>query len=251
MNNFIGSFARMEKKYILNRSIMNDLIEILSPYIQDDEYCRSTINSLYFDTADDKLILRSLEKPYYKEKLRLRTYSGTVKDNTQAFAEIKKKVDGVVYKRRITGSYKELFNWMSGKTNAPNSDQITKEIDYLMSFYGQMRPAMQIVYLRNSFVAKDDNALRITFDTDILWRNWGLNESGDAYGFRLVPENTVLMEVKASCKAIPLWLIRSIEELGIQQSSLSKYGEAYRLTKALEGDVRIKEFDKVRVNNYV
>ncbi len=251
MNNYIGSFARMEKKYILNREKMNDLLDSISPYIQNDEYSRSPINSLYFDTADDKLILRSLEKPFYKEKLRLRTYTGTVDESTQAFAEIKKKVDGIVYKRRISGSYKELFDWMNGKTVAPNSDQIAREIDYLMSFYGQMRPAMQIVYIRNSFIAKDDSALRITFDTDIIWRNWGLDKSGDAYGFRLVPEDTVLMEVKASCKAIPLWLIRSIEKTGIQQSSLSKYGEAYRITKVIEEETKNKKYEEKRVKNYV
>ena len=251
MNNYIGSFARMEKKYILDRETITEFLARISENIEFDSYPKSIINSIYFDTEDDKLIRRSLEKPYYKEKLRLRTYTGIVDNKTQAFAEIKKKVDGIVYKRRITGEYGPLKAWLSGEGTAPNGGQITKEIGYLPQFYGKMVPAMQIVYRRDSFVAQEDHELRITFDTDVIWRNWKLKEDGNAYGFRLIPEDTVLMEVKASGKTIPLWLIRAIEDCEILPSSVSKYGKAYRITKEAAGETVPGTKEKVRFNNYV
>ncbi|MBQ8994925.1 MAG: polyphosphate polymerase domain-containing protein, partial [Oscillospiraceae bacterium] len=224
MSSYIGSFARMEKKYVLNRDEMRRFLCAISSKIEEDEYPRSTINSIYFDTEDNKLINKSQEKPYYKEKLRLRTYTGIVHEQTEAFAEIKKKVNGIVYKRRTAGEYGSLFKWLCGTTEAPDSEQITREIAYLLQFYGQMRPSMQIVYRRESYVAVEDHDLRITFDTDVIWRNWSLETDGNAYGFRLLPEETVLMEVKASGKTIPLWLVREIEKHDIRPSSISKYG---------------------------
>ena len=48
-----------------------------------------------------RLIRASLEKPAYKEKLRLRSY-GVTEPGGEVFLELKKKYKGIVYKRRIT-----------------------------------------------------------------------------------------------------------------------------------------------------
>ena len=49
-----------------------------------------TQENYYFDTDDFRLIRTSLDKPAYKEKLRLRSYRYAAKDDL-IFAELKKK----------------------------------------------------------------------------------------------------------------------------------------------------------------
>ena len=100
MGNLTYVFERVERKFLLTPSQYEGLMRVLPEYMQADQYGESTILSLYLDTADSLLIRRSLEKPVYKEKLRLRSY-GVPGDGDNVFLEMKKKVQGVVYKRRI------------------------------------------------------------------------------------------------------------------------------------------------------
>ena len=227
MPEYIETFARMEKKYSMNKEQFNKLLREIGDRIEPDLYPRSVVNSIYFDTPDHKLIRRSLDKPMYKEKLRLRSYGGPVSPDTAAFAEIKKKYNGCVYKRRVDGKYQELMSWLCGEGPCPGDSQIHREIDYFISLNRSLAPAMQIAYKRLAYVLKEDHSIRVTFDTDILFRDRMLKRDGSAYGTRLIDKDTILMEIKVSSKAIPVWLIRAVEKAGIQPSSISKYGTAY------------------------
>ena len=91
-------FARYEKKYKLTLSQYAALRRWLQDRMEVDSYGLHTICNIYYDTPDFQLIRTSLEKPVYKEKLRLRSY-GVPGGDTPVFVELKKKLDGVVYKR--------------------------------------------------------------------------------------------------------------------------------------------------------
>ena len=227
MEKCIDTFARMELKYQMDETQFEGLMDEIRNKLIPDMYPRSVVNSIYFDTPDHELILKSLEKPVYKEKLRLRTYGGTVSDNCPAFAEIKKKYNGRVYKRRVDGTYQELLNWLSGVSEIPGDTQIHREISYFLTVHGDLSPAMQIAYNRLAFVAVDDPSVRITFDRDIIWRDKKLYTDGNAYGTRLLDESRILMEIKVQNKAIPIWLVSAVENHGISRSSISKYGTAF------------------------
>ena len=67
-------FKRYEVKYMLNRQQYTALRSLMKNYMTADPHGPGTIQSLYFDTPDYLLIRHSLEKPLYKEKLRLRSY---------------------------------------------------------------------------------------------------------------------------------------------------------------------------------
>ena len=104
----IEIFNRVELKYLLTQNDVNQLIPLLNEKMKSDAYNPGgktyPISNIYFDTDSNELIIKSLEKPIYKEKLRLRSY-GQVRDkNETVFLEIKKKFDGVVYKRRTSFS---------------------------------------------------------------------------------------------------------------------------------------------------
>ncbi len=219
-------FERTEKKYIITVKQRRQLLEKIREYVKADEYGESTVCSLYFDTDDYRLIRSSLEKPVYKEKLRLRSYF-TPKQDSNVFLELKKKYNGVVYKRRRTLDYTTAMDYINnGKL--PDDSQIMKEIDWAMRFYSGLKPKMFIAYDRTAFYSKTDFNLRITFDKNVRFRTDNLELSKGSFGERILSPEMCIMEIKA-LKAMPLWLTKALNELGIYPGSFSKYGTAYTL----------------------
>ena len=217
-------FARYETKYIITPAQQAFIRSELKDKIRDDEYGKSLICNLYYDTPDFRLIRRSIEKPVYKEKLRVRSY-GAVGANGTVFAEIKKKYEKTVYKRREAMTSREAQILLE-KGLAPRSTQIIRELNYARTFYGELEPRMFISYNREAFFGVDDPDFRLTFDTDVIARNYDLTLAKGAYGTELTDRNTVLMEIKTG-NAIPFFMLDVIKKLGIYPASFSKYGAAY------------------------
>lgn len=221
-------FKRSEIKYMIDEDIFRKLMEVMKKYMIADDYGRSTVCSLYFDTPDYLLIRRSLDHPMYKEKLRLRSY-GVANESTKVFVEIKKKYDSIVYKRRIAMKESEAQRYLLHHEKVM-SGQISDEIDYCMDHYEGLAPAVMLSYEREAYYAKDDHEFRITFDRNILWRDYDLSLCKGIYGNPILKEDQVLMEVKTA-GAIPLWMVEFLSENKIYKTSFSKYGTAYRTIK--------------------
>lgn len=215
-------FKRYELKYLLDAAQYAAVREAMEGKTVPDVYGKSRICNLYFDTPDFRIIRHSLEKPVYKEKLRLRSY-GILKDGGKVFAELKKKYRSVVYKRRVTMARDEaeaFFDHPQPKT------QIEREIAYFLTVYPDAAPAVWLSYAREAFFGTDDPDFRLTFDTDVLARWENLTLTGGIYGTPVLPEGRILMEIKVA-GAVPLWLVDCLSENGIRQTSFSKYGTAY------------------------
>lgn len=218
-------FERYEKKYCLTLSQQRFLLERMTPYMKKDAYGEYTICNIYYDTDDYRLIRASLEKPVYKEKLRVRSY-GVPTDGGRVFVEIKKKYDGVVYKRRITASPADAAAFLrTGKSTQPLG-QIGREIAWFQHTY-HAGPKVFLAYDRAAFSGADDPAVRITFDTDIRWRTTALDLRRGDSGAPLLPPEQVLMELKLP-GACPLWLSRALTDINARQTSFSKYGACYK-----------------------
>lgn len=217
-----NQFKRYEIKYLLDARQYESVRRTMQGRTVGDEYGKSTICNIYYDTPDRRLIRRSLEKPVYKEKMRLRSY-GTPHGDDRVFLELKKKYESVVYKRRADMTLDAALRF----TEAPEPySQITREIAYFIDIYGSLYPAMFISYSREAFFGADDRDLRITFDTDILWRESEVDLTAGAYGTPLLPAGTVLMELKIA-SAVPLWFSSALAREKIYPVSFSKYGRAY------------------------
>lgn len=215
------NFRRYEIKYLLSPEAYLDVARRMAPFIRPDEYGKSTVANIYFDTPDYRLIRRSLEKPAYKEKLRLRTYEVPTADST-AFLELKKKYGGVVYKRREKMTYREALTFLS----APTEDtQIKRELAYAARMYEPLRPAAVIAYDREAFYDRFDPEVRVTFDRNIRARNTDVDLTHGTHGTDILP-GAVLMEVKVS-PVVPLWLSRILTATRTYPTSFSKYGTAY------------------------
>jgi len=217
-------FKRYEIKYIITEDQYKRLKSLFAPYMVGDEYGNSIIRNVYFDTPSYLLIRNSIDKPVYKEKLRLRGYGSITPDST-VFLEVKKKYKGVVYKRRVRLKENAAMNYIAGSGSLGN-DQISREIDYFISYYKELAPKIVISYEREAFYSKTDHTFRMTFDRNILYRQSNLTLKGDAYGKKILQDGLVLMEVKTAY-AIPLWLTSFLSENKIYKRSFSKYGTAY------------------------
>ena len=225
-------FERTEKKYLITTEQRNLLLQKIDDKIMPDQYGKSTICSLYFDTDDYRLIRNSIDKPLYKEKLRLRSYSVPY-DESEVFLELKKKYKGVVYKRRKTMKYNSAKEYIY-EHHLPDNSQIMKEIDWTVNFYKGLKPKMFIAYDRCAYFGIDDENLRITFDMNIRYRTDKLTLSAGSFGEKIIDDDLCIMEIKA-LRAMPVWLCSILNELKIYPSSFSKYGTAYKIVTQNNG----------------
>lgn len=225
MANIQEVFQRYEKKYRMNEIQARSMLLEISNHMTRDEYGQHTISNLYYDTENYELIRASIEKPVYKEKLRLRSY-GTVKATDQVFLELKKKYDGVVYKRRIDLPYQEAIAYLTEGKRPSKDCQILKEIDWFLKSY-EPEAKVFLAYDRTAYFGKDDPNLRITFDENIRFRESMLDLSKGSWGTSLLPAHETLMEIKIP-GAMPVWLAELLSELQIFSTSYSKYGACYQ-----------------------
>lgn len=219
------TFKRYEYKYLLTAPQKQALLQAMAEYMRLDEYGRATIRNLYYDTENFRLIRRSLEKPSYKEKLRIRSYRQAT-ETTPVFVELKKKYSSVVYKRRLSLPEHTVTEALSHDTPLPVSSQIGREIEYFRTFYEKLVPAVFLSYEREAYYALDGSDFRVTFDENILYRQEELSLCSGVYGTPILAPGQTLMELKTA-GGIPLWMTQVLTEQKLFRTSFSKYGLAY------------------------
>lgn len=217
-------FQRVEKKYILTKDQKDEFIKLVQDHLVDDEYGPSTICNIYYDNENNDLIRNSLDKPVYKEKVRLRSYNVPNKETT-TFLEIKKKYDGIVYKRRITESLGNIEDHIENGEDLKCNKQILNEIDYCFKYY-KLNPALFLAYDRVAYYDNQDKNFRVTFDTNIVARDYDLELEKGVYGEKYFDDGTYIMEVKCG-GGLPFWFVSALEKVNAYPASFSKYGKVY------------------------
>lgn len=229
----IEVFNRYENKYLLDSEAYYKFYDQLLEYMELDEFNKKhefySITNLYYDTAHNTLIRNSLAKPKYKEKLRLRAY-GVPNQDTKVYLEIKKKVFGLVNKRRTSLKLNEAYDFVATGVEPELQDymnkQVIEEIKYFLTQY-DLQPKVYLSYDRKALFCKNNRDLRITFDTNIQSRRYDLKLEHGPYGEPLLEPGQWLMEVKAE-KTIPVWLAKMLSEHQMYRTSFSKYGNEYK-----------------------
>ena len=225
MSEAILTMKRYEIKYILDKTQVKEFCDRIKGRMEIDEYGLTSIASLYYDTPDKRLIRNSVEKPEFKEKIRLRSY-GLAKDGSTLYLELKRKAYGIVYKRRAATSQKAADDFFNCGADIGGTSQISKEISYFRDYYKNLVPSCLIIYDRVAYFEKGGD-LRLTIDYNPRYRLNNLNLSTNMEGVSLLPDGCAILEVKAQ-GAIPLWLSAIMSQLKIYKSNFSKYGEAYK-----------------------
>ena len=219
-------FKRYEKKYLLTREQEEIFLKKIEGRMKLDQYGECTICNIYFDTPDYDLIRASIEKPVYKEKLRLRTYGVTTDGSHRAFVEIKKKYNGVVYKRRAEMSLAEAEDYLYRGIHPQIDTQIMRELDWFLKT-NPVQPAVYLAYDRRAYAGIREPEFRLTLDRNIRARYKQLNLTDGAVGESVIPENMTLMEIKIP-GAMPFWMSRLLSDMGLFPVSISKYGSYYK-----------------------
>ena len=217
-------FKRIEKKYMLTRPQREALLQAFTDRMQRDAFGRHTISNLYLDTDDFELTRRSIEKPVYKEKLRLRAYGVPGPEDT-VFLELKKKYKGVVYKRRMELNCRQAMDYLLRGKRPDLGSQIAHELDYALRLYAP-RPQVYLCYDREAYFFPDNPDLRITLDENIRFRTQQVDLMRGAWGTPTLPDGTTLMEIKIP-GAMPLWLADALDAQRIFPCSYSKVGTVY------------------------
>lgn len=217
------SFKRHEIKYLITINQYINLMNYLSDKVEKDVVYKSTIYNVYYDNDNFELIKKSIEKPIYKEKLRIRSYDKPTWDSS-VYVELKKKYDHIVYKKREKIAYKYILN---NSFFECVETQIDKEIKYFNDFYDGLTPKMFLSYEREAYYFKTDKQIRITFDTNIKYRTENVNLLPSISDIKLLPNNLVLMELKVPF-SIPYDFAKYLSSEKIFKTPFSKYGTAYK-----------------------
>ena len=223
----ITTMQRYEFKYLMRPEQTAALRERLVGHMEVDKYGVTSIASIYYDTPDYQLIRTSIEKPPFKEKMRLRSYGLAKKDST-LFLELKRKAYGIVYKRRVSTTQELVDRFLNYEGDVCADGQIAREITYFRNYYKRLVPAFLIIYDRTAYFEPGGD-LRLTIDGDPRYRATDLNLYTSMEGTPLMPygKGSAILEVKVQ-QAVPLWLSEILDDLKIYKGSFSKVGEAYK-----------------------
>ncbi len=234
----ISTFKRKEIKFILDEDQYSRLNSVIGDYMNPDPFCvdgkEYGIYNIYYDTPDNFLIRESLEKPYYKEKIRLRSYFSPAKEDDNVYLEIKKKIGGIVTKRRISLKLRQANAFIfegelpdfSHDKKAYIQNQVLNELVVFLKNYPVI-PRQYISYQRSAYFGKDDGNFRLTFDRAITQRRFDISLEKPNYGSQILLPGQYLMEVKIGA-SMPIWLSQQLAEMGVYKTSFSKYGRAYK-----------------------
>jgi hypothetical protein len=155
----------------------------------------------------------------------LRSY-GLSKPGGTVFLELKRKAEGLVYKRRVTTTEEAVNRFFAYDGDITADGQIAREITYFRNFYKTLVPAILIIYDRVAYFEPGGD-LRLTVDRNPRYRTSDLNLVTSMDGSPLLPEGSAILEIKVQ-QAMPLWLTDILSGGNIYQTSFSKVGEAHK-----------------------
>ena len=219
-----SSFNRRENKYLVTAEQGAVLQRQLMQYMKIDRQGEYLVQNLYYDTDDWDVIRESIEKPLYKEKLRLRFY-GQKTNESRGFLELKKKFKGITYKRRIDFPLCELERRGIREIVLSIDSQISREIGFFLQRKA-VSEKVYIAYTRIAYNGIDDGDLRITFDKDVFFRLINSDNYNSGDNRQILKSNQMIMEIKTA-GAMPLWLTKALSENNIFPVPFSKFGTCY------------------------
>ena len=219
---------RNEYKYLISNKAKDVLISLWNKHLIKDPYtdkdAKTPILSLYYDTPDLLFYNEKLDGIMTRNKIRLRVYDYSFKNDIPCFLEIKQrfgdKVRKVrVYRDKLDQSLLDLDNWSFEKKI---------ENDYfgeLCSRY-KLRPVAQVFYIRDAYQATVETDVRVTFDSSLMGFRPDEVISRDlieSNTHSLMSDEMCILEIKNNSHHLPRWLLDGIIKLGLVQRSIPKY----------------------------
>ena len=235
-------FQRYECKYVIPEHLHDQIVDFVQCYSHPDTFTESSkdnryvITSLYLDSPDMICHQAKELKSLNRFKLRIRTY-GEEADGP-VFFEIKRKIKGVIFKRRVQTRRSSWMECEYGSDkllkdpNARNVDVMSEFVELAERY--NMGPAMLVRYTREAYESDIDTYGRVTFDRKIASHfpeGYRLQTDGSGW-FSLddpiamggLATGTVL-ELKFANRA-PMWMTDLVQRFRLQMRGFSKYSTA-------------------------
>jgi VTC domain len=226
MDQYQRHFNRFEFKYVMPFQSAMEFVSQISDKMKLDTHAGPDgaykINSLYYDSESLDFFWEKIEGIKVRRKLRIRTY-GTDKP-TDAFIEIKQRIDKTVQKMRVKLKYQQALEILENKNSGEIKDKILDQALYLVDHYA-LKPQAVISYDRYPFMGIYDQGLRITVDTNLRCQSDRTDEinSREFSPYFLPPEFSIL-EIKFN-DVVPRWLVNHIGYFQCNLRRISKYCE--------------------------
>jgi hypothetical protein len=217
-------FKRYEQKYLLQQDQYHNFLNLMGDAFQSDKYGPSTIYTVYYDTPDHRIIGKAFTKAVFREKLRLRSY-GIPGPGINVYVEIKKKYNGIIYKRRFPVDFENLKDLYTLPSPPSAEEGLFDEFRFFYQRYS-LAPVFFLSYNRVALESKSDKRLRLTFDTNIRWRSDNFDFTHGNSGYPLLKADECLMELK-TVEPIPLYVSNCLTKNKIFPASFSKSKLAY------------------------
>lgn len=228
-------FERRELKYFVPKTQLDELRRKFLENMEYDPFCRKgvlyspyTVRSIYLDTQNFLFYYEKIDGLEVRKKLRIRTYN-TPESSDEAFLEIKRKFNNIVYKERVKTRFPEtplLFNGSLPKLKDKDpsflSKSALKKFAFLINQLN-LTPKVLITYEREALYAIDDPKVRVTFDINV--RSFAFPDLDDMYreqDLMTINDDCFILEIKFNGH-MPVWIRQIVRELNLRVQAISKY----------------------------
>jgi hypothetical protein len=251
-------FRRLEDKYIVPKSLREELTKLLNknltPDYPDSKTKFNTMKSTYFDSSNLDMVRHHMSGAESRFKIRTREYApdGKLQKTDYTYLEIKAKHEGVTDKFRLKVPKDVMESFKKGAPITPTIQLVKSNphigIPDLVKRIGDINQALELFHLRPSCEtsytrrAYSDGTssitgLRVTFDEGVQYKVLdviptqvanGLNKTGDEDSVlagmvkNYSPKDHMILEVKHH-GSVPAWLTEFLNKHQLEQKQFSKY----------------------------
>ena len=228
-------FYRFEFKYILSKSIRDEIERELGyfmdidPYVSENMEAKYKVRSLYYDDPSFTAYYEKTDGIRTRSKFRVRTYTTDFSEQCSTFLEIKGRHNNLVFKHRVPldkglqGQFNmdEALDCGNILSRLSGTDSLVKDRFEYDSIRRRLQPIMLIDYERRPMISKYDSEFRLTFDDSLMGTaTQCLYPSNRVVGKKILPQYTIL-EIKFR-HSLPKWFHRIIQSYNLTRVSVSK-----------------------------
>lgn len=231
---------RFELKYVISEDLALAIRSFVSSYLEIDEFGATLpnlsypVHSLYLDSPDMKLYRATINGDKNRFKLRLRFYENRA--DAPVFFEIKRRMNNTISKQRGGVRREAVDNLLRGQL--PSQEHlISKEPKQLVALQNFCRllnnleacPKAHIAYLREAWISRHDNSVRVTMDRDVRCDPEPTARlCTDMIRPVTVFGNKVILELKFTNR-FPDWFKELVRVFGLMQCGAAKYVDGVTL----------------------
>lgn len=231
-----NTWQRYESKYLVDEELALRLRRYCQRRMEFDPYSVNRpnfaypIQSYYFDTPGQDILRSVLEQHADRLKLRVRTYRAmTAKaDSLPAFFEIKRKIMGIIHKKRVQVPREETdrLMWEDAWTWSDPSGSASVRASDLEAFLRlrcQMnaKPVIGVFYTREAYESPSDG-VRISFDRNLHYSLWEVRDGKIREMWWPVPIRGVIFEIKFK-NTYPSWIREMVGTSDLVREGVCKF----------------------------